>query len=69
MKNITGNLKRDRETLKKLLPSEDILSFDFISAGGISFTVLYADPSPTRNSSANSSSVPFCTTRAKRRRL
>lgn len=44
MKNITGNLKRDTEALKKLLPAEDILTFEFTSEQGVAFTVVYADP-------------------------
>lgn len=43
MKNVTGDLKKDAAELKKLLPSEDILTFDFVSEGGISFTVVFAD--------------------------
>ena len=44
MKNITGNLQTDAEALKKLLPAEDILTFDFISPKGVNFTVVFADP-------------------------
>ena len=44
MKNISGNLKRDTDALKKLLPAEDILTFDFLSKDGLAFTVVYADP-------------------------
>ena len=44
MKNISGNLKRDTDALKKLLPAEDILTFDFLSKNGLPFTVVYADP-------------------------
>ncbi len=44
MKNISGNLKRDTEALKKLLPAEDILTFGFMSEKGLAFTVVFADP-------------------------
>lgn len=44
MKNISGNLKKDLDALKKLLPAEDILTFPFTAAGGIAFTVIFADP-------------------------
>ncbi len=44
MKNISGNLKKDADALKKLLPAEDILAFPFTAAGGIAFTVIFADP-------------------------
>jgi len=42
--NITGNLEQDKKKLKKLLPAEDILSFEFASDKGISFLILFADP-------------------------
>ena len=44
MKNVTGDLKKDTETLKKLLPAEDILTFEFVSDRGLKFTVVFADP-------------------------
>ncbi len=44
MKYVTESLKRDTETLKKLLPAEDILTFEFKSEKNVSFTVVYADP-------------------------
>ena len=43
MKNLTGALKADLEALKKLLPSQDILTFEFVSASGAPFAVVYAD--------------------------
>ena len=42
--NISGNLEKDVTSLKKLLPAEDILTFDFISSEGLSFTAIFADP-------------------------
>ena len=44
MKNVTGDLQKSAEALKKLVPAQDILSFDFTSEDGRSFTVLFADP-------------------------
>lgn len=44
MKSLTGTLATDKEELKKLLPAEDILTFDFVSAGGVAFCCIYADP-------------------------
>ena len=44
MKQLTGMLVNDKEEIKKLLPAEDILTFDFLSAGGVSFCCIYADP-------------------------
>ncbi len=44
MKNVTAALGRSREALKKLLPAEDILTFDFRSENGISFSCIFADP-------------------------
>ncbi len=41
---ISGSLKKDAAALKKLLPAEDILSFDFSSRKGLPFTLLFADP-------------------------
>ncbi len=41
---ISGNLQKDVAAFKKLLPAEDILSFDFVSQKGLAFTVLFADP-------------------------
>ena len=43
MKNITGTLKTDSESLKKLLPAEDILTFDFTTEKGLRFTCVFAD--------------------------
>lgn len=43
MKNITGNLKEDAETLRVLLPAQDILSFGFENGKGLAFQVLFAD--------------------------
>ena len=42
--NITGKLEKDVKEFKKILPAEDILTFDFISEHGLSFTVVFADP-------------------------
>lgn len=44
MKQLSGNLKQDVEALKKLLPSEDILTFEFQSAEKLPFTLVFADP-------------------------
>ncbi len=44
MKSLTGTLATDKEELKKLLPAEDILTFDFVSADGVAFCCIYADP-------------------------
>lgn len=44
MKNITGNLKSDVAALKKMLPSEDVLTFEFVSPNGTNFTCVFADP-------------------------
>ena len=44
MKSLTGTLANDKEELKKLLPAEDILTFDFVSADGVAFCCIYADP-------------------------
>lgn len=41
--NITGNLKKDGDALKKLLPAEDILTFPFRSENGTEFTAVFAD--------------------------
>jgi len=43
MEKITGKLKADVEALKGVLPAEDILTFEFVSEGGIEFTAVYAD--------------------------
>ena len=43
MKTITGNLKKDVETLKKILSASDILTFGFVSDKGLAFTCVYAD--------------------------
>lgn len=42
--NITGNLKKDVQELKKILPAEDILTFSFTAEKGLAFAVVYADP-------------------------
>lgn len=44
MKNVTGNLVKDAEELKKLLPAEDILTFEFVTPDGVNFTCVFADP-------------------------
>ena len=44
MKNVTGDAEKCKEALKKLLPAEDFLTFDFCSAGGAAFCVVFADP-------------------------
>ena len=44
MKNITGTLQKDVETLKKLLSAQDILTFPFVSSKGLEFTAIFADP-------------------------
>ncbi len=44
MKNISGKLKGDLKELKKLLPAEDILTFEFTSEKGLAFALVYADP-------------------------
>ncbi len=44
MKNVTGDLDKTKEALKKLLPAEDILTFDFTSEGGMRFCTVFADP-------------------------
>ena len=41
---ITGNLKKDVQELKKILPAEDILTFSFTAEKGLAFAVVYADP-------------------------
>ncbi len=41
---ISGSLQQDLSALKKILPAEDILSFEFTSLGGLPFTLLFADP-------------------------
>ena len=43
MKNVTGELKKTTDALKKLLPAEDILTFEFVSGQGLAFTVVFAD--------------------------
>ncbi len=43
MKNVTGDLDKTGEALKKLLPAEDFLTFDFPAEGGIDFCILFAD--------------------------
>ena len=44
MQNISENLKRNQEALKKLLPAEDILDFTFTTDKGNEFVILFADP-------------------------
>ncbi len=41
---ISGSLEKDVAALKKLLPAEDILTFEFTSAKGVGFAALFADP-------------------------
>lgn len=41
---LTGSLRQDVETLKKILPSEDVLTFSFQTATGKNCAVVYADP-------------------------
>ena len=48
MKNITGDMKQDVETIKTLLPAEDILTFEFASSGGLTFTCVFADPNTNK---------------------
>ncbi len=43
MKYVTGGLKKDTDALKKLLPAEDILTFEFVSSNGLPFVCVYAD--------------------------
>jgi spore germination protein KA len=43
MKNITGSLEKDLAELKKILPAEDILTFEFQSEKGLAFTCVFAD--------------------------
>ncbi len=42
--NITGKLEKDLKELKKILPAEDILTFDFVSSEGLSFALVFTDP-------------------------
>lgn len=42
--NITGTLQKDVEQFKKKLPAEDILTFEFVSKQGLSFTAIFVDP-------------------------
>ena len=42
--NITGKLEKDIGQFKKILPAEDILTFEFASEKGLAFTVVFADP-------------------------
>ncbi len=44
MKTVSGDLEKTKDALKKLLPADDILSFDFRSGSGMRFCVLFADP-------------------------
>lgn len=41
--NITGNREKDVEKLKKILPAEDILTFDFKTDKGLCFTLVFSD--------------------------
>ncbi len=40
---LSKSLKKNTEQLKKLLPSEDILTYDFQTADGVACAVIYAD--------------------------
>ncbi len=42
--NITGKLEKDLSAIKKILPAEDILTFDFVSERGLAFALVFADP-------------------------
>ena len=42
--NISGELDQSLERFKKILPAEDILTFDFTSDAGLKFTLVFADP-------------------------
>ena len=44
MKNVSGDLKKVEEELKKLLPAEDVLTFPFCTERGLNCTVIFADP-------------------------
>ncbi len=44
MKTLSGDLKKDADALKKLLPAEDILTFEFSSEKGLPFIAVFADP-------------------------
>ena len=44
MKTLSGDLKKDVDALKKLLPAEDILTFSFSSEKGLDFCIVFADP-------------------------
>lgn len=41
--NVTGTRVKDVAKLKKILPAEDILTFDFQAENGLSFTLVFAD--------------------------
>lgn len=41
--DITGNREKDVEKLKKILPAEDILTFDFKTDRGTRFTLVFSD--------------------------
>ncbi len=43
MTQITKDRKRSVEALKRLLPAEDIFTFDFAAEGGLLFTCVYSD--------------------------
>ena len=43
MKNVSADLERSKEALKKMLPADDFLTFEFASPK-LSFCVLFADP-------------------------
>lgn len=43
MKSLSKNLQNNLEALKKELPSEDVLSYEFQTADGVNCFVLYAD--------------------------
>lgn len=41
--NVTGTRVKDVARLKKILPAEDILTFDFQAENGLAFTLVFAD--------------------------
>ena len=43
MNTLTKNLQKNLQTVKKLLPSEDILTYEFETQDGVSCALVYAD--------------------------